>query len=211
MSDAGRDAQVMQAIGGEPEALEQPQTNGEGETIQLSRDAWNRVLARIDELEQRVEAIEDGENVTTEPDGPPIVKYAQMSEDDRKEHLGTSDHIAVTLHEYWEDIAWGLGGARDQISGEITERRRGVDTKTKANAKYNPSRLRHRLKQKLDRDFQATEIYRGLRALAKLSGGEEHVDDTAGRVHIVGGWYEYHEKATTDGKDVRRVLWRTEK
>lgn len=211
VSDADRDAEVWAAIGGDLDELggETPTSpDDSAEPIQLSRSAWNAVLSRLDELDRRVDQLENGDGPPD--DGPPIVHYANIPADERQKHLSTSDHIAVTIHEQWGDIAWSLGGARDQVSGDLTERRTGVDTKTKASAKNNPSRLRHRLKQALDRELQATEIYRGLRALAKLSGGEEHVDDAAGRTHITGGLYEYHEKATTDGKGVRRVLWKAD-
>jgi len=207
MSSEDRDAQVWELLGGDPDELAvnsaDVDENKEYVPMDTFREFQNEVLRRLD-------ALENGERSGQEEQGPPIVHYSKIPEDEREKHLGTSDHIAVTLHDYWDDIAWSMGGARDQISGELTDRRIGVDTKTKANAKYNPSRLRHRLMQRLDRDFQANEIYRGMEALAKLSGGEEHVDEVASRVHITGGLYEYHQKATADGKDVKRVLWRVE-
>lgn len=207
MSSEDRDAKVWEAIGGDPDDFSVDGTDVDEDQQYVPMDTFREFQH---EVLRRLTALENGETAKQKEQGPPIVHYSNIPEEERVEHLGTSDHIAVTLHDYWDEIAWSMGGVRDQISGELTDRRVGVDTKTKANAKYNPSRLRHRLMQRLDRDFQANEIYRGMEALAKLSGGEEHVDDVASRVHITGGLYEYHQKATADGKDVKRVLWRSE-
>lgn len=157
-------------------------------------------------VENRLHKLESRETVSEDEDQPPIVHYANIPEEDRADHLGTSDLIAVTLFENWEEIAWTLGGGRN-YAGNKQDQKFGVDTKSKANAKYNPSRIKHRLKQFLDQDLQSNEVYRGLKRLASLSGGEEHVD-TDGRVHITGGWFAYQERATADNNDVRRVLWR---
>lgn len=145
------------------------------------------------------DALEDLAVQQQAQDGPVIQQYANIPEGER-DVLSTSEEIAVVLHENWRDIAWKLGDADN--------RRFGVDTKSRANAKHNPSRLRHELRRELDRDFQATEMYRGLKRLAALSGGEEHVNAGDGRVHISGGLYEYRERASPDGKHVNRVLWR---
>lgn len=171
------------------------------------RDKFARHRAEFRQFQHdvtnRLERLEDGVEQTEtddEDDVPVIGRYARMSEDEREDILSTAEHIAVTLHDNWRDIAWKLGDAQN--------RRIGVDTKTKANAKYNPSRIKHRLKQHMDRDLQSTEIYRGLQQLAKLSGGEEHVDVETSRVQIADGRYEYRERRTADNKETRRVLWR---
>lgn len=204
MSDADRDALIWQEIGGEPEEL---QNNGQREHIDsefITRTEFkqfaDRVFSRLHQLETTT-----GESI--DPDAPVLVYYANMPEK-HHDNLETSKRIAVTLHNNWRDIAWQLGGGTN-VTGDKVQSKVGVDTKTKANAKYNPSLIRHRLKIYCDRDFQMNEVYRGLRQLAKLSGGTEHVDGVAGRVRITGGLYEYQERATADGKDVRRVLWRT--
>lgn len=173
----------------------------------------DRMCGRLDELEARIDGQSPGEE-----DGPPIVQYAKIPEDERSELLDTREQIAVALHVNWADIAWDLGGGGSihgttlttdgRLDRESSGQKIGVDTKAKAAAKYNPSRLKHRLKQLLDRDLQANEVYRGLKRLAKLSGGEEHVDEATGRVRITGGLYEYRERSTADNEDVRRVLWR---
>lgn len=202
MSSEDRDALVWEAIGGDPADIE---TNGSASTVEVPERAWESILGRLDELEGRLETLESRGKVPDE-DAPTIEHYAAMPEDEWDE-LDTSIRIAVTLHENWSDIAWTLGGGRN-YAGNTGEQRYGVDTKTKANVKYQPSKLRYELRRELDRDFQVNEIYRGLRRLAKLSGGTEHVDSRDDRVHITGGLYEYREQSTIDGKDIRRVLWR---
>lgn len=154
------------------------------------------------DVEGRLQALEDGNTGATPSDGPVIQQLSTIPEDDRDDVLATSKRIALVLHENWEDISWRLG--------DYEQRRFGVDTKTRANAKYNPSRLRYELKRELDRDLQSTEIYRGMKRLATLSGGEERVDASTSRVHISGGLYQFREMVTADGADTKRVLWRDE-
>lgn len=217
MSDADRDRAVMEAAGVDPDdlSISGDEIEGGGEYVRKADFLAfaDRVCERLDDLEVRLD-----DTQPVEPDGPPIVQYANIPADERAELLDTSEQIAVTLHVNWRDIAWDLGGggsihgtsltADGRLEREASQQKVGVDTKAKAAAKYNPSRLKHRLKQRLDRDLQANEVYRGLKRLAKLSGGEEHVDDATGRVRITGGLYEYRERATADNMDVRRVLWR---
>lgn len=160
---------------------------------------------RYEKLENRVEAVENGNaTVASEPD--PIENLANIPKDKRGDVLSTSEIIAVTLHDEWDDIAWELGGGSD-VHGNRIAGKTGVDTKTKATAKNNPSKLRHLLKVSLERDFQANEIYRGMKRLADLSGGKEHVSDD-GRSTIAGGLYKYREVTTADNRENRRVLWR---
>ncbi|NHX37848.1 MULTISPECIES: hypothetical protein [Halolamina] len=158
---------------------------------------------RLDQLEEGAQQPREGDDQT------PLEVYLQMDEEDREDELSTSQSIAVTMHEQWADIAWKLGGGSN-YAGEENEQRTGVDTKSKANAKYNPSRLKHRLKKELGWDPASNEVYRGMKALAKISGGEEVVDASSGRVHVRGGQYEYREMATADGADTKRVLWRAD-
>lgn len=117
-----------------------------------------------------------------------------------REELTTSEEIAVALHENWSEIAWSLG------DGETFQY--GVNTRTKATTKNAPSKLRHELRRELDRDLAPQQIYRGLKRLATLSGGEERVHKADGRVHIADGLYEYRERTPPTGGQTRRVLWR---
>lgn len=122
-----------------------------------------------------------------------LQKYASMTEDDREELLSTSERRAVDVHLHWDELAWNAQG------------RRLVDTAARANAKNQPSKLKYRLEKHFDRSIQWTEIYRLMKALARLSGGDAETD-TAGREHITGGSYEYHHRATPDGKETKRIL-----
>lgn len=161
------------------------------------------------EVNDRLDALESTEELHDRDDRTPLEAYTQLDESDREEELSTSESVAVTIHEQWTDIAWKLGGGSN-YAGEQNATRVGVDTKTTANAKYNPSRLKHRLKKELGWDPASNQVYRGLKTLAKISGGEEVVDVSSGRVHVRGGAYEYREMATVDGSDTKRVVWRAD-
>lgn len=150
-------------------------------------------------VRNRLAQLENDAKQTTEEDGPPLLNYANIPEEDRSDLLSMSDLIAVTLHQNWQDIAWKLGDDRN--------RKVGVDTKTKAKAKNQPSLLRYRLKQELGKDLESIQLYRGLKRMAELSGGVEKTDVRTNRTHITGGLYEYREMATADGQAVKRVLW----
>lgn len=205
VSSDERDAALWESIGGDPADLER---NGAASTVEVPERAWEAILGRLDELEGRMETLE-GNGYIPDEDDPTIEHYAAMPAEEW-DQLDTSIQIAVTLHEQWQDLAWKLGGGRN-YAGNSAEQRFGIDTKTKANVKYQPSKIRYELRRELDRDLQVNEIYRGMQRLAKLSGGTEHVDSRDDRVHITGGLYEYREQSTIDGKAIRRVLWRDEK
>lgn len=155
--------------------------------------------------ERRLDALEQRQSDTADEDAPELVRYAQFSEEQREDVLTTRQRIAVTLYEEWNEIAWTLGGGSN-YAGTKNNQRIGVDTKTTANAKYNPGKLKHELRRSLGEDLDSNQVYRGMKALADLSGGEEYVDED-GRLHITGGWFVYHEKPTADGNDTKRVVW----
>lgn len=159
--------------------------------------------------EKRLQALEDQRSVDDSEDQTLLEIYCQITPEDRDGELSTSESVAVTIHEQWADTAWTLGGGSN-YAGESNDQRVGVDTKTRANAKYNPSRLKHRLKKELGWDPAANQVYRGLKKLAQISGGEEIVDEHTDRVQVMGGLYEYREMATADGTDTKRVLWRAD-
>lgn len=199
-----RDRQLLSTIDEEIEAADDS-----SDYERIARDLRDRFAEHRAEFRQfkhdtnrRLERLEENETgqAAVDDDAPLLVHYANIPEDDREDALSTSEQIALTLHCEWSDIAWTMG--------DSDNRKVGVDTKTKANAKYNPSRLRHRLKEKVGHDLQATEIYRGLKRLAILSGGEECVNAADNRVHVTGGWYEYREMTTADNQDVKRVVWK---
>lgn len=190
-----RDALVYQAIGGDPDNLTHPPER----TVEVPESLLWELAERVEQLEATVNRLENGQSPPAEDD-PLLYAYAWMVVSGDGESLSTSETIAVTLHRNWDDIAWSLG--------DVDNRRFGVDTKTKANVKYQPSRLRYRLREQLGWDPANIQIYRGLKRLASLSGGEERVDARSNRVHISGGEYAYREMATADNQDVKRVVWR---
>lgn len=210
-----RDRQVFEAARAttsrrESDATDDQPEDGEKDTAQSCTDCQNlreenaELKARVRRLEVQLEAVIDRvdtlENGTpAEDDVEPIVHYARIPADERADKLSMSDQIAALLHEQWDDIAWALG--------HWEQRRYGVDTQTKANAKHNPSKLKRELTRRLDKSLQATQVYRGLQQLAKLSGGEERTD-VSGRIHISGGIYEYREMTTADNQTVKRVVWK---
>lgn len=159
----------------------------------------NRLFSRVDDLESQVDA-------TGDDDVPPIVRKARMTPEEREDNLSKSEHLAVLLHEFWDEIRWEMGATGTDIHGNDLDTKFGVDTKSKANAKYSPSKLKYRLKEYANHDLHSMQVYRALQRLAKDSGGSEYTKN--GRVEIRGGTYEYREVATPDGKDTRRVVWR---
>lgn len=205
-----RDRDVLKQIDSE---IDEAENATELESIARDlRDEVARLRAEFrqhkHEVDQRLTALEDGNHTDAGGDAPAIVHYANIPADERPDLLSTSELIAVTLHDEWADIAWKLGGG-STIHGDSVDSHFGVDTKTKATAKHQPSKLRYELKRSLERDFQVNEIYRGMKRLAKLSGGYEHVGED-GRATIAGGLYKYREVATADNSENRRVLWRVE-
>lgn len=159
------------------------------------------------DVQHRLEALEadsgaDGDGTDDRESMTDLEMLAQMTPEVWEDQLSTSKVIALTMHANWDEIAWKMG--------DSDNRRVGVDTRTKANAKYNPSKLKYRLKKELDWEPAWEEIYRALKKLADLAGGEEFVDDRTGRVQVMGGDYLYNERATPDGKQTKRVLWKAE-
>ncbi len=160
-------------------------------------------------VEQRLSRLEERQAAGEKDEAVPLETWMQLDDQDRDEELSTSDQIALTIHEHWDEIAWTMGGGSN-YAGTQNKQRVGVDTKTTANAKHNPSKLKHRLKTRLGFEPHQTQIYRGMKRLADATGGEEHVDEAAGRAHVIGGWYKYNEKAVADGSDTKRVLVRVD-
>ncbi|WP_154018488.1 nucleotidyltransferase domain-containing protein [Halolamina rubra] len=73
----------------------------------------------------------------------PLATWLQLDADARAAELSTSEQIALVLHDHWDEIPCTIGGGSN-YAGTHNEQRVGVDTKTEANAKHNPSRLKHR-------------------------------------------------------------------
>ena len=207
-----RDKQLLDVIDEDIDTAETPEEferiarrlREEIRDLKAKHRQYDRKFAEIDE---QFRMLEHAKNTGLDDDQPPLYYYSQMPPEEREDELTTSELIAVTIHERWSDLAWTLGGGRN-FAGDSAEQRIGVDTRTKANAKHNPSKLKHRLKTTMDRDLRSQEVYRALKKLAKLSGGREYTKDQGSRVEIIGGIYRYEERSTVDGQAMRRVLWR---
>ncbi|PSQ43774.1 hypothetical protein BRD07_01250 [Halobacteriales archaeon QS_9_68_42] len=151
-----------------------------------------RGLARtVNRLQDAVEGRDELVGAST------LEKYASMDKADREKLLSTSERRAVSIYQNWDELAWMANGK------ELLE------TQARANAEHNPSKLRYRLNKHFDESLQATEIYRALKAVARLLGGDEETD-TNGRTHVTGGAFEYHVLPTADGTKTRRVLERVD-
>jgi len=157
--------------------------------LKNEREHKRELVQAVNRLQDEVEGRDELIGAST------LEKYASMDAADREELLSTSEQRAVSIYRHWDDLAWVANGK------ELLE------TQARANAKNNPSKLRYRLNKHFDESLQANEIYRALKAVARLSGGEEDTD-TNGRTHITGGGFEYHVLPTADGTKTRRILER---
>ena len=157
--------------------------------LEAEREHKRELVQAVNRLQDAVEGRDELVGAST------LQKYASMDAADREDLLSTSERRAVLIYQNWDELAWVANGK------ELLE------TQARANAKHNPSKLRYRLNKHFDESLQSTEIYRALKAVARLSGGEEDTD-TNGRTHVTGGEYEYHILPTADGSKTRRVLER---
>ena len=152
------------------------------------RQAKKELVGKLNQLEEAVEGDVTAVGSST------LEKYSTMPEDVREDVLGTTDQRAIKIYNHWDEISW-----------RNAENEWFVDTKSKLTTKNQPSKLKHALKGVLQEDLQWNEVYRAMKAVAKLSGGEEHTDQY-GRTHITGGDFEYHVVTTADNSDTRKVL-----
>jgi len=157
--------------------------------LEAEREHKRKLVQAVNRLQDAVEGRDGMVGVST------LQKYASMDEGDREELLSTSERRAVSIYRHWDDLAWVANGK------ELLE------TQARANAKNNPSKLRYRLNKHFGESLQSNEMYRAMKAVARLSGGDEETD-TNGRTHITGGDFEYHVLPTADGSKTRRVLER---
>lgn len=128
-----------------------------------------------------------------------IESYAEMGEEERQDLVGVSDRRAAVLFNHWWDMAKQAGNGNYVIT-----------THRNSTLKNNPAQVKIDLEKYTGEDLHWEEVYRAMRHLAKKS-----VDDTdnividtdgAGRKHILGGAFEYHERATPDGSDTYKVV-----
>jgi seryl-tRNA synthetase len=151
------------------------------ETTDELRDAIDQLRAVIEDEDV------DLDGKTT------LEKYAAMPPEVREETLGASDRRAVALYENWFDVA------------KQTKRGYVVSTSRNQHKKNSPSDLRPTLSDKTGEDLAWNEVYRAMKAVAKLSGGELEIDDYD-REHVAGGAIEYHEMPTADGQQMKKRL-----
>ena len=146
---------------------------------------------RISDAERKADGNLASERSTT------LGKYASMDEENRRELLGTTDRLAVAIYDHWDELAENLpNGAR------------GVSTRRNSTRKYNPSRIKCELEERvptdlLNRDGELpwVSIHRAMMAVASLSGGEP--EQRNGRKHITGGLFEFHEHRSPDNTQAR--------
>jgi hypothetical protein len=198
-----RDEQVMELLN-DGEAAPPSQTDDPDELRETIHELAGELESTKEDLRQyktetnrRLNAIEqqlDGDVSTA--GSTTLEQYASMPEDVREETLGPTDNRAVTLYLEWDNIAW---------KGPYDDAEWCVDTKAKANQKNNPSRLKVNLERATNESLDWKEVYRAMKAVAKLSGGDEETDQY-GRTHIVGGDFEYHQLPTADNSGAKRVL-----
>ena len=124
-----------------------------------------------------------------------LEKYERMSETERDDLLGPSDNRAVLIFENWTD--W----AKSVQAGELisTNHTRG---------KHGKTAIKIDLEQETGDDLAANEVYRAMKAVAKLSVQDpddvDAVTDEYGREHVTGGAFEYHETVNPDAKGQKR-------
>jgi hypothetical protein len=143
-------------------------------------DKFSKALKSIDES-----SIED--DVST------LDRYASIPENQRKDLLGATDRRAVVIYENWDDIA------------ERTTKGWALSTRRSSIKKNAPSKIRTGLNKILENELAWAQIYRAMKAVAELSGSEQSTDE-AGRIHLTGGDFEYHERVTPDNEEAYKVL-----
>lgn len=213
-----RERQILE--GGDGSADDQGKDRGD-ETVTIERSLLDDLLSglqrahdRIDQLEEnqstfatntaeklnQIEQHLDGEVSTA---GATVLdKKASMPRELRRESLSASEFRATVIHNHWDDLSW--------TAGDENNRKYLVDTQKVAPTRHMPSIFKRDLERELGDDLGWNEVYRAMKMVAKQSAPDsddvEIEKDQAGRTHIKGGEYEYHEKPTPDADDVKKVL-----
>lgn len=116
-----------------------------------------------------------------------LEKYAEMTPSERADLLNgsSSKRRAVEIFRHWEE--WSQSVDAGQVI--TTKNRRG---------RYNKIALKVDLQSATDEDLQNIEVYRAMKAVAKLSvpesGDVTCTTDEYDHEHITGGAFEFHEK-----------------
>jgi hypothetical protein len=145
------------------------------------------LVRMVNELQRTVESDGSLDGTTT------LEKYTNMTHEEPENLLSTSKLRAVDVYLHWDELAWDVNGTPM------------METTARVNAKNQPSQIKYRLEQHFGEDPAWNEVYRPMKAMAKLSGGEERTDEE-NYTHIEGGDFEYHVESTIDAKPTRRLL-----
>ncbi|MUV87050.1 hypothetical protein GJ631_10835 [Natronomonas sp. CBA1123] len=147
------------------------------------------LVQMVNELQRAVESDGSLDGTTT------LEKYTNMTQQEREDLLSTSKRRAVEVYLHWDELAWDVNGTTM------------METKARVNAKNQPSQIKYRLEQHFGEDLAWNEVYRLMKAMAKLSGGEERTNDE-NYTHIEGGDFEYHMESvrSTATDETRRLL-----
>lgn len=124
-----------------------------------------------------------------------LEKYASMDKADREELLSTSEQRAVSIYRHWDELAW------------VAQGHEVIETQLRANATGKQSRAKYRLEKHFDESLQSNELYRAMKAVARLSGGEASTDEY-NHERITGGDFEYRHVNKRSGDGTQRVLER---
>lgn len=200
-----REAAVLDAATDEPDdetdprddlvALHRAATSHSSQEYQALRDT-------VKELTRKVNELEDAVHGRTRSYGRPdtiVERYAEMDPEERQDLVGSADRRAAVLLTHWWDMAKQAGNG----SWVVTTHRNST-------LKNNPAQVKIDLEKYCGEDLHWEEVYRAMRHLAKKSVDDpdtiETYRDDAHRLHIVGGAFHYHERATPDGQETYKLV-----
>ena len=178
-----QDKAIWQSLGGDIDELSST-APGVQETLSELLDEVRSVQSRLTDLERAVYGDERPLDGLTS-----LQQYARLRETDRADLLGASARRAVTIYEHWEELAVRLPNGKC-----------GVSTKRSSSRKHSPSQFKLDLETVLGEELAWEQVYRAMKAVAKLSGGSSERDEY-GRTHIVGGLFEFHVRTSPDNTD----------
>jgi hypothetical protein len=157
--------------------------------LNAEREQKRELVQLINRLQGAVEGRDELVGAST------LEKYASMDEADRERLLSTSEQRAVSIYRHWDDLAWVANGH------EI------IETQARATKKGKQSRAKYRLEKHFDESLHSNELYRALKAVARLSGGEASTDEY-NHERISGGDFEFRHEYKRTGQGTRRILER---
>jgi hypothetical protein len=157
--------------------------------LDAEREDTRNLVQMVNRLQ---DAVEDRDKLVG---ASTLEKYASMDKADRESLLSTSEQRAVSIYRHWDDLAW------------VAQGHEVIETQARASATGKQSKAKFRLEKHFDESLQSTELYRALKAVARLSGGEASTDEY-NHERITGGDFEYRHVYKRSGNGTRRVLER---